>query len=626
MSVFAGPVREAHMALHESPARFIAECTDGFRRQHGQEPGESELRSWSRSWPELTSALMRADLGDLHLFLEYALPGSGERVDALLLGVRDGRLVAVVIELKQWSVCTWASATRAEVAGQEYTHPCRQAAGYVRYLQTWLAEPDIDVRAVAFLHAAPSEVIDRLRDVVAGSPGSGDVSLVGRDDLPRLEGVDAARLFRGEHLHVPDDDEVKRFVHARHSPSQSVFDRLSLVLTGKPEFMLVGRQQDAHLHVYNTVKDALPSSRHVIAVTGGPGTGKTVIAVRLLADLPSGRRGDGTPVTPRYLTPSGTLRQQLERAAEAAPETKGLFKQLDNFLGNRVAGGEVLLVDEAQRMKQDRGQLQTLLARAHVAVIFLDQRQIIRPKEGLTVTEVQTEADRLGAKFTHIDLISQFRCAGSQSYQRWLERLLFGHDTAQPWSGTDYDLGVASDPEDLDTWIDEHTSAGRIARVAAGFCWPWSEGTALRDDVTITWTSPDGEERTWRRPWNSRRAHREGNEILVPKKEFWATDPGGHRQVGCIYTSQGLEYDYGGIIMGPDLIRRDGRWIAQPKESHDPAMSHVSPQDYLRYATNTYWVLASRASRGCRLYSTDAETQQFLQSLISDHAHAVATM
>lgn len=621
MYVFGGRVHEAHAALESSTSRFTDMCAGRFHEQYGQFPGEPELRSWTNSWPELTRTLMDAGLGELHIFLEYELPGSGERVDALLLGVGSGGvLVAVVIELKQWSFYAWASATRVEVAGTEYTHPCRQAAGYVRYFQHWLQEPGIEYRAVALLHAAPSKMIDDLRRAVSDSPGSCDVSLIGRDDVwPAADGDDYAETIISDDLHAPDTEQVRRFLGARHNPSRSVFNQLSTLLASKPTFVLVGRQQDAHLHVYDAVRKASPDSKHVIAVSGGPGTGKTVIAARLLADLPGGRHASHTSATTQYVTPSGTLRQQLERAAEA-PETKGLFRQLDDFLGRRSAGGKVLLVDEAQRMKRDRGQLEKLVAKANVSVIFLDERQIIRPGEGVTVEEIRHEANKAGATFAHIALTSQFRCGGSQNFHRWLELLFFGHDTAQKWAGTDYDLGVTRDPAELSTWIAERTRSGKVARIAAGFCWPWSTqaGPNLPEDVLIRWVDQNGAVRTWKRPWNSPRPHRKAGEVYIPKKEFWATDRGGQDQVGCIYTGQGLEYEYGGVILGPDLVRRDGRWEARPSESNDPVMRDVSPTDYLRYATNTYWVLASRATRGCRMYSTDPETREFLEGLVTD--------
>ncbi|RDI23074.1 uncharacterized protein DUF2075 [Lentzea flaviverrucosa] len=103
---------------------------------------------------------------------------------------------------------------------------------------------------------------------------------------------------------------------------------------------------------------------------------------------------------------------------------------------------------------------------------------------------------------------------------------------------------------------------------------------------------------------------------LVPKSQFWATDQGGHRQIGCIYTAQGLEYDYGAVIFGPDLVRRGDRWVVDPKTNEDRSMKDIDSRLYPRLAANIYWVLATRATRGCWLYSVDEETQAFLTTLL----------
>ncbi|MFJ8962873.1 DNA/RNA helicase domain-containing protein [Lentzea sp. NPDC102401] len=621
MYVFGGTVSGARTAMQESLDGFIDGCVAEFERTRAEELSESEKASWRNSWPELLGALTRARLGDLRLFLEYELPGTGQRVDALLLGAReDGGLAAIVVELKQWDSCEWADALLVAVRGREYTHPCRQAAGYVAYFVDWLDHRalGLEFRAVALLHNAPPATVEQLRDAVRTSEGSRDVAVLGRADVEETAGsATLAKALLSNDLAAPSDEAVARFLAAPHSPSGRVFDRLAAVLAGQRSFTLIGAQQDAQLHVLGRIGRAVRDRRktsHLVVVRGGPGTGKTVIAARLLADIPRMFR----EVEARYLTPSGTLRWQLERAA-ADPAAKGLFANLQTYLGKqRPTVREVLLVDEAQRMKRGNRCVEGLLDRTSVVVLFLDERQIVNPGEGFTVEELKQQAHHLGARFTSFDLTSQFRCGGSQPYLRWLEGLLF--DQAHPqWHGTDYDLGIAADPGELARWADEHVRGGHSARIAAGFCWPWTKkprGRSLIPDVSISWTDPAGARRSWVRPWNAFDTHRDGAMVLAPRKEYWATDAGGENQVGCIYTCLGLEYDYAGVIMGPDVVRRGDRWVARPEYSHDPAMKDVSPDEYLRLAANTYWVLASRGARGCRLYSTDNDTQAYLRAVL----------
>ncbi|WP_433263370.1 DNA/RNA helicase domain-containing protein [Actinosynnema sp. CS-041913] len=616
MHVYGGTVRDAGEALRSDLDGFVTGCVDRFRRRRGEPPEDGEVASWRKSWPVLVRALLKAGSADLGLLLEFELPGTGERVDAVVMGVRpDGGLTGVVVELKQWDRFRRADSTEVEIArGVERVHPCRQAAGYTSYLETWLEDATLDLRfrGVAVLHNAGTDMAARLRAEVAGRPGSGDVPIVSAGDLTDTAPHELAALLRCDDLRSPAEEQLARFLAVEHRPSPKLFAELRAILAQKSEFILVGAQQAAQLRVAKAVAEASPDRRRVIAVTGGPGTGKTVIALRLLADIPNLASAAG-PLSARLLTPSGTLMDQLERALEEQTRTRGLFAYPDARLGEDT----VPLVDEAQRLRRDPRLVTALIRNAPVSVFLLDERQVIRPNEGVTVEELRHIADREGADFRHVELTGQFRCGGSQAYLNWLGKLLSADDVAEPWTGSDYDVGVASDPDDLERWIRRHGSAGHTARIAAGFCWPWPKraaGRPLHDDVVITWT--DGGERTWRRPWNASRVHRgPDGEVLAPKRTFWATDPGGQNQVGCIYTSQGLEYDYGGVILGPDLVRRDDRWVADPDQSHDQALNGLPPDRYLPLALNTYWVLASRATLGCRFYSTDPETQRFLAGL-----------
>ncbi|AHH97589.1 DNA/RNA helicase domain-containing protein [Kutzneria albida] len=620
MVVYGGTVSDAAAALEAAPKAFVAACVERYISLYGKPPGKSEQASWDRSWPELLRALVRAELGGLHLLLEYELPGSGHRVDALLLGARkDGGLTAVVVELKQWSTVDSTSPRLTWVQGTQYTHPCRQAAGYLAYFDDWVDAPDLDLetRAVTYLHSARGDLVDELRSVVATSPGSKDVFLFGRDDVAAAkQPTNLAGMFSAADLRPPEDARVQRFRSVRHRPSDGLLARLDETLSNNPAFRLVGAQQRAHLHVLETVLKARGDDRkQLIIVSGGPGTGKTVIAARLVADI---KRTIGGAVFGCYLTQSGTLNQQLKRAV-TVPAADGLFLHVDGFA--RHADKPVVpLVDEAHRLRRNARHVERMLKRTRVCVLFVDERQVIRPNEGYTVAELKQLAHDLDAVPTHIELVGQFRCGGSQRYVTWLEQLLFGHTTATQWAASEYDLDVSLDPDALGEWIGEHTHNGHTARITAGFCWPWTtkpDSTgSLVGDVSLRWTGPDGVERDWCRPWNAMTALQD-RDGLIPKSQYWATDEGGHRQVGCIYTAQGLEYEYGAVVFGRDLVRRGDRWVADPKANEDPAIPDaIDPQQYLRLAANTYWVLATRATRGCRLYSVDPETQEYLTGLV----------
>lgn len=166
-------------------------------------------------------------------------------------------------------------------------------------------------------------------------------------------------------------------------------------------------------------------------------------------------------------------------------------------------------------------------------------------------------------------------------------------------------------PHALEAWLRARTrDTGATGRIAAGFCWPWSEPRmengklALVDDIRIG---------GWHRPWNAK----QGDEVPgVPSASFWASDPRGFSQIGCIYTAQGFEYDWAGVIMGKDLVIRDGEWKAQVEHTEDDALRKASESTFDRLVRNTYKVLMTRGMHGLCVYSVDQETNDFLRKYI----------
>ncbi|MFJ9690397.1 DNA/RNA helicase domain-containing protein [Streptomyces bacillaris] len=255
-----------------------------------------------------------------------------------------------------------------------------------------------------------------------------------------------------------------------------------------------------------------------------------------------------------------------------------------------------------------------------LAVIFLDERQVIRPDEGTTVEEIRSAARALGRTHHHLELTGSFRCAGSAAYTAWVDNLLYAAPV--PWTGHDsYDLATVPDPFALQEWIEQATAEGHTARTTAGFCWPWPRNRprtpTLPLDIRIEFPSAASTTRVWEAAWNAHSAlvAADGT-VLAPRSQLWATHTGGHQQIGCIYTAQGLEYHRAGVIIGPDLTWTNSRWEAHPSQSRDETLRGLPADQYLRYALNIYRVLLTRGTHTTRIYSTDPATQRFLNELI----------
>ena len=402
-------------------------------------------------------------------------------------------------------------------------------------------------------------------------------------------------------------------------PSKKLLDLAAAEIREQEQFILLDEQQVAFSLVVRAVHRAREAnSKQIVIVTGGPGSGKSVIALALLGDL--SRIGYSV----LHATGSRAFTLTLRKVAGSrAPRVQSMFKYFNNFIDARKNGLDVLVCDEAHRIRETsanrytraqlrtgRSQTEELIDAARVPVFLLDEHQVVRPGEIGTVHEIESVAQRLGIEVVRVDLDGQFRAGGSALYDTWVRRLLgLEPGGPLPWNHDDdrYSVRVADSPSALEQALGQQLAQGLGARMTAGFCWDWSDAQedGLIDDVRI------GE---WHRPWNVKGERRVGD---APPSQLWATDPKGFSQVGCIYTAQGFEYDWNGVIFGPDLVWRAGAWVARPEASADTVVARrATAEEFDRLIRHVYKVLLTRGMVGTILYSTDRETQEFLASLV----------
>ncbi|WP_460807025.1 DUF2075 domain-containing protein [Micromonospora zhanjiangensis] len=359
----------------------------------------------------------------------------------------------------------------------------------------------------------------------------------------------------------------------------------------------------------------------MVIISGGPGSGKSAIALTLLADLAHAGRIVAHASGSKAFT--GSLRRYARTdPREPLRRTKPLFNFFRDFMTDERDSIDVLICDEAHRIRtrSNRGsvvgevpQVEELIAVAKVPVFLLDDHQVVRPNEVGRVEMIKEAAGRMHVDVEIVTLDAQFRCGGSPGYERWVEHLLgLADGKPYPWDGDDrFRLGVVGSPERMEELLRQRQADGETARISAGFCWEWTHQPVngrLANDVRIG---------SWAKPWN---AYGNRPPRGIPSSSYWATDPAGFGQVGCIYTAQGFEYDWSGVIMGPDLVVRNGRLVSQPGESKDPEIigrpGRRKPENADLLIRNTYKVLLTRGLRGCLIHSVDEETQAFLKRLV----------
>jgi DUF2075 family protein len=387
------------------------------------------------------------------------------------------------------------------------------------------------------------------------------------------------------------------------------------MIAGEPTYTLVDDQLVAFNAVLSMVRRAHHGKRkkNVVVVNGGPATGKSLIALNVLATLSLA----GGNV--QHATGSKAFTSNLWRVLGS--RSKAQVKYFNSFAGTPDDAIDVILADEAHRIRTTSNsrftpaarrstlpQVDELISAARTTVFFIDDYQAVRPGEIGSTALVREAAIRFDARYEQIDLRTQFRCAGSDEYIDWLDQLLEIRKTATMSLGdAQFDFKLVDDPVELDRMIKERVSAGAMARLTGGFCWPWSKPNAdgtLVDDVRIG---------PFQRPWNAQPDARQLAKN-IPPAPYWATDPNGVGQVGCIYTAQGFEFDYAGVIWGEDLVIRNGEWVGQPSASRDTMMKRGAGARFTDCVKNSYRVLLTRGMKGCYLFCIDPETAAFIRS------------
>jgi hypothetical protein len=362
--------------------------------------------------------------------------------------------------------------------------------------------------------------------------------------------------------------------------------------------------------VFNAVLGIVRGGYHhkqktAVLVKGGPGTGKTIIALNLMAELSK----EGYNV--RHATGSraftGNLKKILGfRAGEQ-------FSFFNNYVSTEYNCVDVLLCDEAhrlrpnsnhrfQKIKSDKRQVDELVFSSKVAVFLIDDLQVVRPGEVGSCELIRNAAERAGAVLREFELDGQFRCAGSEDFIRWVDSTLGVTNEALIWKPDgQFDFQVFDSLKEMATAIRSKAKDQCSARLVAGFCWPWSDpdnSGHLVEDVKF-----DG----FSMPWN---AKPDAGRLAagIPKSNFWASDPNGINQVGRVYTAQGFEFDYVGVIFGQDLVYDNG-WRGNRKVSQDAVVKKAPDAEFVNLVKQTYRVLLTRGMKGCYVYFIDKNSE-----------------
>jgi hypothetical protein len=610
--------------LRDAAARTLGnKLEERFFDEFRFHPPESEVRSWTNSLTAMAEVADARGFRTQGVLVEYQLPLTSRRLDCMFTGHdRSGTRSAVIVELKQWDrvLPSWIDDCVRTFVGsgeRDVLHPSAQVGGYQRYLldtNTAFAHESIRLDGCAFLHnlsasAAGSIVHRRFRSILRENP-----VFVG-DDANDLGDYLGSRVCEGDGGRI-----LESVVRGHFRPSKRLLEHTASVIRNEPAYVLLDEQEVAFRAVLTQVRSRVKAREPaVFLIRGGPGTGKSVIALNLVAALSESDLATVHATGSRAFTEN--LRKVVGRRAAAQ------FKYFNSFSGAEEHSLDVLIADEAHRIREfswnwrtpkkrrtDTHQVTELMRAARTSVFFIDDMQVVRPGEVGSSELIRGAAGELGRQVHEFELEAQFRCSGSESFVGWVDNTLGIRRTQYVlWDlDDDFEFAVVDSPYELEAYVRAKAQDGFTARLTAGFCWPWSvpepDGT-LVDDVVIG---------DWSMPWNARpEAARLARGI--PKASYWASDPGGLEQVGCIYTAQGFEYDFAGVIFGRDLVyRHEEGWQGRPEYSHDGVVTREvrSVNEFTALAKNAYRVLLTRGLKGCAVFFQDRETREFVLSRV----------
>ena len=592
---------------------------DAIKNKMNRSTGLSELNSWRNSLKEMYITLNDSNIpSDVGVAIEYNIPQTSKRVDFLISGYgKDNKGNVIIVELKQWEKLQAIEGQEAIVetfiggANRRVVHPSYQAWSYAALIKDYneyVQDADIELHPCAYLHNYPRVENDPLdakqyKEVLADAPAF----TYGQRD--------ALRNFIKKSIITGDnEDTLVKIEHGKIRPSKQLQDSISGMLKGNKEFIMLDEQKVVYENILSlSTKCQKDGKKRTIIVEGGPGTGKTVVAINLLAELT--KRNQFAQYVSKNAAPRTVYGYKLKGTMKKS-SVDNLFKGSGCYTEAPMNSVGTILADEAHRLNEKSGmfqnmgenQIKEIIHASRCSVFFIDESQRVTTSDIGSIAEIEKWAERENSEVIKMELVSQFRCNGSDGYLAWIDDVLQIRDTANyDLEGIDYDIRICDSPKEMEHIVIEKNRIRNRARILAGYCWNWPKDT--RNDVNYH----DIKIGDYGISWN------------LDGGDAFAINPDSVHEAGCIHTSQGLEFDYVGVIIGDDMRYENGEIVTDysKRAKTDQSMKGIKglakddPEKASQLADeiikNTYRTLMTRGMKGCYVYCTDSELAAYLK-------------
>jgi uncharacterized protein len=594
-----------------------------YKKKLNSKVSSSEIKSWKNSLQYMNNVLQDNLIPEnCNISIEYKIPQTSKRIDFIITGQNEANQDhALIIELKQWET---AEITEKDAVvktfigktGREVSHPSYQAWSYSALLNGFnetVYSENIQLKPCAYLH-------NYIRDGVIDNIFYIDYI----EKAPLFLKADAIKLrdFIKKYLKYGDKTQIMyRIESGKIKPSKSLADSLSSMLKGNDEFILIDDQKIVYETAIALAKRASAKNKNVLIVEGGPGTGKTVVAVNLLVSLTK------IGLLSQYITKNAAPRAVYESKLTGTlkkTHISNMFRGSGGFFNVDTNSFDALIIDEAHRLNEKSGlfnnlgenQIKEIINASKCSIFFIDEDQLVTLNDIGKKSEIRKWAGLAGAEVYETELTSQFRCNGSDGYLAWLDDILEIRETANDILDNDeYDFKVFRSPNELRDAIFDKNKKSNKARMVAGYCWDWNSKKS-QSSYDIIFNEFDFKMR-----WN-----------LTNYGGLWLIEPDSVNEIGCIHTCQGLELEYVGVIIGPDLIVRNSKVITDVSKrskkdksirGYKKLIANGNQNSLNRLdliVKNTYKTLMTRGLKGCYIYCTDSETEDYFRKRINSIA------
>ena len=592
-------------------------------RERGLNAGQDrEFAAWQNSMQFMRNIVDDSDIDDeVQVAIEYNIPQTSKRVDFILIGANEqGRDNIVIVELKQW--------TKAEVVDDDMhfsvrtyvakdnrivCHPSYQAYSYSRFIGNYsqiVQDSGINLVPCAYLHNYQPEYRQALSAEIYREWYTSAPFFIMEEEQSFNDYIKrfiTRKSARGDLLYLID--------HGRIKPTKSLQDALSTMVRGTPVFDLLDEQAVCFDMCVRTMLQCLKDQKkRTIIIQGGPGTGKSVLAVNLLMHYIL------CNCNAAYVTKNSAPRQAFlsilsGNRADNIANISQLFRSPFGLSQVPSNSYDCLIVDEAHRLVKKmygdwkgENQVKECINASLLSIFMLDEDQAVTTKDIGSVQEVIKWCKELGSIVVMREetrLVSQFRCNGSDAYIQFIDNLLqrTEESVAIPLTELNYDFQVFDDAVQMREALRERNT-GNKARMVAGYCYDWNV-KHHRGDIDIN--LPGG----FQAKWN------------LENDKIWAINPKSFEEVGCIHTAQGLEFDYVGVLIGKDLTydKATGRVCtdknAISRDDNTSGIRGASDEEARRLILNTYKTLLTRGQKGCYVYCEDDALREHIKKMIN---------